>query len=77
MSIFWRLLALTIVAALTACQSAEDMQQDPEMQNQPIDTEGMANGCFYVRQVNDFEVINRVNLIVYLNQADGTPVELK
>ena len=33
--------------------------------NNPVDTEGLRSDCFFVRDANDWEAVNRVNLIVY------------
>jgi hypothetical protein len=60
-------LTLTVVASLlvTACQTAGDAVTNSSGGFAAVSTEGMQAGCFYVRDVNNFDSLNQVNLIVY------------
>lgn len=66
-----RTLILTTVALLAGCAGNETPWQSnntPEegsKWNQAINTEGMEQDCFYPREVNDYDSLNRVNLIAY------------
>jgi hypothetical protein len=58
---------VAIVSA--ACQAAggakDEAAEEGSAGFSSISTEGMKPGCFYVREVNDWEPLNRLNLIIY------------
>lgn len=66
---YW--IAVTLV--LAACSSTNESWQEPEPENAerapsantPVDTTGLRRDCFFVRDANNWENINRVNLVVY------------
>ena len=41
------------------------MGDSAALKSKPISTEGMEAGCFFARQANDYDIISRVNLVVY------------
>ena len=61
-------IACTVVL-LTGCSSANNKQDDGEgagnSEFRSVSTEGMQSGCFYTREVSDWEALNNVNIIVY------------
>ncbi len=60
-------LGSALVTAAIA-NAAEDGNDDTEKSKQPsaqVDTAGLQRGCFYVRDVRDFEALNLQYLIVY------------
>jgi len=65
-----KLLPICVVglSALMACSSVET-SADGDAANgggiHPISTEGLKQACFYVRDVNNWDPLNQVNLIVY------------
>ncbi|MCP4000027.1 MAG: hypothetical protein GY727_03865 [Gammaproteobacteria bacterium] len=66
------LLLLGFVAMLSsACQTAGGIKEGAPEElgasfiSSSISTEGMKPGCFYIREVTDWEALNAVNLIVY------------
>ena len=58
-----------VAMLLSACQSTGGAKDEAAEEGRAgfssISTEGMKSGCFYVREVNDWEALNRVNLIIY------------
>lgn len=65
-----KLLPICVVglSALIACSSAETSADAAGADSggiQPISTKGLKQDCFYVRDVNNWDPLNQVNLIVY------------
>ena len=56
---------LTIFAAGCAADAGKEEQETQGIDELKIDTEGMQSGCFYTREVNNWEAVNRTQLIVY------------
>jgi hypothetical protein len=65
MSIKHLILTVVVSVLVTACQTAGDDGTKPSGGFASVSTEGMKQGCFYVRDVNNFDSLNQVNLIVY------------
>jgi hypothetical protein len=61
-------ICLVCLSALMACSSAETSADAAGADSggiQPISTAGLKQDCFFVRDVNNWDPLNQVNLIVY------------
>jgi hypothetical protein len=67
---FWLVVALLVVATPGAAESESDSSEaaagdKSSAQSAEVDTTGLKNGCFFVRDVRNFEALNRQYLIVF------------
>jgi hypothetical protein len=55
-----------VIVLLVGCQSMEGKEGDEGGSSfKSVSTEGMKQGCFYTREVSDWEALNTLNIIVY------------
>ena len=60
-------LLVSLLVLLGACQSVGNKGEgDKSSRFKSVSTEGMQSGCFYWREVSDWEALNEVNVIVYV-----------
>ena len=69
---FWPIVALLVAATAGAADSDSESEaseavsaEESSAQSAEVDTTGLKNGCFYVRDVRNFEALNRQYLIVF------------
>jgi hypothetical protein len=55
-----------MILSLAGCQSVDGNEgEDSDVSFKSVSTEGMESGCFYTREVSDWEALNTVNIIIY------------
>ena len=52
-----------VIVLLAGCQSIDGKEGGSSFKS--VSAEGMKQGCFYTREVSDWEALNAVNIIVY------------